>query len=99
MNDEEAQEVKVEDEDDVEADALKLMQDVPKGEPQPDFLASIPYRKLVIGVTDAGLIDILHNDVKMLELAEVARQLAQVASNSMQQQAANVNRARAAGHL
>jgi len=53
----------------------------------------------VIGVTDAGLIDILHNDVKMLELAEVARQLAQVASNSMQQQAANVNRARAAGHL
>jgi len=50
-------------------------------------------------VTDAGLIDILHNDVKMLELAEVARQLAQVASNSMQQQAAAVNRARAAGLL
>jgi len=97
MNDEQAQEV--EEEDDVEADAAKLMADVPKGEPQPDTLAGIPYRKLVIGVTDAGLIDILHNDVKMLELAEVARQLAQVASNSMQQQAANVNRARAAGHL
>ena len=108
---EEAQEV-AEVEDDAEAQVAELMgEEAPAEEVTPEPQApvgqavaavappGIPFRKLVIGVTNAGLIVFMHDELTMLEKVEVARQLAEATKQAMLQQATAYNQAKAAGQV
>jgi len=82
-------------EDEVVEDVVAEDEVLPFKEPH----VEIPYRKMVIGVTNKGLITLLLCELSVLEQAEVGRQLAETARANMVQQSAAFNKAVADGTL
>ena len=86
-------------EDDVvtEEEVAALMADDPSAQAPPEHVP-IPFRKMVVGVTNAGLISLIHNDLSVLEMAELGRQLTETARIAMTQQSAAYTKAVADGN-
>lgn len=68
-------------------DGVKRGQPASEHRAQPGPTLEIPFKKIVIGVTDGGLMRILHNDIPVLALRELLRRLSDQVDSTIQQQA------------
>jgi len=59
----------------------------------------IPWKKMVVGTTDAGLVRILHSELSMIEIASLGTRLHVWAEAQINQQAEAYNKAEAAGQV